>query len=115
VRGVKPWVPIRVFSRAEVSLSEVDDLDELQLVTAREFRRGYQAQVNGELVRLRYAKILRTPDGHVLVYRPSIGNEHLKQFLWGLPRALGMFFLVAWQVTVVAILGLFVLLASLFH
>jgi hypothetical protein len=84
---------------SEGSAVSLDDLDELQVVTKREFRRGYLAQFNGEVTKYRYKKIMTTPDGHVVVCRPAIGHERRKDFLWGLPHALGIFFVVAWPVT----------------
>jgi hypothetical protein len=84
----------------------LDELDELQVVSKREYRRGYRAQVNGELTRMRYGKIMNLADGHVLVFRPAIGDERRKDLLWGLPRALGLFLFIAWPVTGVAIIVL---------
>jgi len=95
--------------------TDLQDLDDLQVVTKREYRRGYQAQVNGELTRLRYGKVMSTPDGHVLVYRPAIGHERRKDPMWGLPRALGIFLVVAWPVTLVLLLAAIGFIAVLLH
>jgi hypothetical protein len=89
-----------------------DDLDSLQVVTRREFRRGYQAQVDGELTRLRYRKIMTAADGHVLVCRPRIGEERRKHVFRGLPRALGIFLAVAWPITLLVILAVIALVVS---
>jgi hypothetical protein len=88
---------------------DVDDLDELQVVSKREYRRGYTAQVNGNPMRLRYRKLMRTPDGQFVVCRPAAGQERLKTGLRDVVRGLGIFFLVAWPVTLLCIFALVVL------
>jgi len=90
---------------------DLDDLDELQVVTKREYRRGYTAQVNGDLARLRYRKLMRTPDGQYVVCRPAIGEERFKKGFREWRRAFGILFVVAWPVTAMAILALVVLIA----
>jgi hypothetical protein len=87
---------------------DLDDLDELRVVTKRAFRRGYQAQVNGRLTRLRYRKIMDT-EGGVLVHRPAAGEERPKRLLWGVPRALLILALGAWPLTMLVLLGIVVM------
>lgn len=58
---------------------------------------------------------MTTPDGHVLVYRPAIGRERRKDRLWGLPRALGLFFVVAWPITILVLIGIVVLVDLAFR
>ena len=94
---------------------DVDDLDELQVVTRREYRRGYRAQVNGEQARLRYRKLMRTSDGQFVVCRPAAGQERLKIGLREVGRAFGIFFVVAWPLTVLCIFGLIALIALALH
>jgi hypothetical protein len=88
---------------------DVDDLDELQVVTKREYRRGYTAQVNGNPARLRYRKLMRTPDGQFVVCRPAAGQERLKTGLRDVGRAVGIFFVVAWPLTALCVFGLIAL------
>lgn len=89
------------------------DLDGLQVVTKRDYRRGYEANVGGEPIRLRYVKVMNTADGHVLVHRPPVGQERQKASLRDLPRALAKFLLIAWPVTVIALLFIVALIAKL--
>jgi hypothetical protein len=83
----------------------LDDLDELQVVTRREFRRGYDGLFNGRPMRLAYAKIMDVPGG-LLVYRPALGQERPKR----VPRVTGkdllLFAVCAWPVTLVVLLFL---------
>jgi hypothetical protein len=85
---------------------DLDDLDELQVVTKREYRRGYLAQVNGNAARLRYRKLMRTLDGQYVVCRPAIGKERFKIGPRDVARSFGLFFVVAWPITVLVILAL---------
>lgn len=88
--------------------TDLDDLDELQIVSRREYRRGYLAQVDGRPMRLTYGKVMTTRSG-VLVYRPAAGAERPKRLLWGIPRALGIIALSAWPVTMIAFIVLIAL------
>jgi len=90
---------------------DLDDLDELQVVTRREYRRGYLAQVNGNPARLRYRKLMRTPDGQYVVCRPAAGKERFKTGLRDVGRSIGLFFVVAWPITLFGILALIGLIA----
>lgn len=92
-------------------VTNVDDLDELQVVTKREYRRGYVAQVNGNPRRLRYRKLMRTPDGQYVVCRPALGDERRKTTARDVLRGVGIFLLVEWPVTLLALLGLAILIA----
>ena len=94
---------------------DVDDLDELQIVTKREYRRGYTAQVDGNPTRLRYRKLMRTPDGQFVVCRPAAGEERLKTGLREVGRSFGLFFVVAWPLTALCLLGLVALVAVALH
>jgi hypothetical protein len=90
----------------------VDDLDELQIVSRREFRRGYLAQVNGRPMRLKYRKIMTTPDHQVLVSRPPAGEERPTVTLRRLGKTLALFLAVIWPITFIAVLGLIALLVT---
>ena len=89
---------------------KVDDLDDLQLVTRREFRRGYKRQVDGRPMRLRYRKIMKTPDGMLLVCRPPAGEERFQITLSEFGKAFGVFLLMIWPFTII---GTVVLVAVL--
>lgn len=94
--------------QAAASPPGIEDLDELQIVTKREFRRGYLRQVDGRLTRLKYRKIMTTPDGQVLVCRPPAGEERFKIGLKEFGTSFGVFLLMIWPFT---LLGLVVLVA----
>ncbi|HEX4654340.1 MAG TPA: hypothetical protein VH274_01220 [Mycobacteriales bacterium] len=98
--------------QAAASTPSVDDLDELQIVTRREFRRGYLAQVNGRPIRLRYRKIMTTPDRQVLVSRPPAGEERRKITIGRVGTTLGLFLAVVWPVTFIVAIALLALLIS---
>jgi hypothetical protein len=92
--------------------ASLDDLDELQIVTKRECRRGYLAQANGRPMRFRYRKIMATPDGLLLVSRPPVGQERLKITLRRIGMLLGVILAVAWPITVLALIVLVAVVAS---
>jgi hypothetical protein len=94
---------------------DVDDLDELQVVTKREYRRGDVAQVNGHPTRLRYRKLMRTSDGQFVVCRPAAGKERLKTGLRDVGRAFGIFFVVAWPLTMLCLFGVVALIVVALH
>lgn len=91
--------------------NDLDELDDLQIVTRREYRRGYQAQVNGRLIRLRYRKIMKTADGQVLVHRPIAGEERPKHTLATFRRSLSTVLVVGWPFTAIALFVLIVFVA----
>ena len=101
--------------RSSQGSPSLDDLDDLQIVTKREYRRGYTAQWNGEPTRFRYKKAMTTADGHVVVFRPAMGEERRKDFMRGLPRALGIFFVVAWPVIFMLLLAVAIGISLLFR
>jgi len=81
----------------------LDDLDELQIVTRREFRRGYYGVLHGRPMRLAYGKIMEL-DGNVLVYRPAMGQERPKRVPRVTTRGLLLFAVCAWPVSLVVLL-----------
>jgi hypothetical protein len=98
--------------QAAASTPSVDDLDELQIVTKREFRRGYLAQVNGRPMRLKYRKIMTTPERQVLVSRPPAGEERRKVTIGRVGMTLGLFLAVVWPLTFIAAIGLLAVLIT---
>ena len=85
--------------------ASLDDLEDLKVVTKADYRRGYTAQWNGEPTRFRYKKVMTAADGHVVVCRPAMGEERIKSTMKDLRRGLGIFFVVAWPVTVLLLIG----------
>ena len=90
--------------------SDLDDLDELQIVTKRAFRRGYDGLFHGRPMRLSYAKIMDIPGG-VLVYRPALGAERPRRIPRVTWKDLLLFAVCAWPVTLIALL----FVASVIH
>ena len=84
-------------------VSDLDDLDELQFVTKREYRRGYVALFDGRPRRLTYGKIMDFSGG-VLVYRPALGHERLKRMPRVTLRDLLLFAVCAWPATLFVLL-----------
>jgi hypothetical protein len=85
-----------------------DDLVDLQVVSKREYRRGYR--VNGWPRRVRYRKLLRTRGGYV-VCRPSPGQEKFKTRPQDVARVVGLLLLVGGPVTLWGLLALIGLIA----
>jgi hypothetical protein len=83
--------------------TELDDLEELQVVTKRELRRGYDGQFHGRPMRLAYGKIMDV-NGGVLVYRPALGRERPKRMPRVSPSDLLLLAICAWPVTIIALL-----------
>jgi len=81
----------------------LDDLDELQIVSKREFRRGYDGLFHGRPMRLAYGKVMDL-NGGVLVYRPALGQERPKRVPRVTPKDLLLFAICAWPATLVALL-----------
>ena len=90
--------------------TELDDLDELQIVTKRGFRRGYDGLFHGRPMRLSYAKIMDVPGG-VLVYRPALGAERPRRVPRVTWKDLLLVAVCAWPVTLIMLL----FAASLIH
>jgi nitrate reductase NapE component len=82
-----------------------DDLEELQIVTKREYRRGYPQQVDGRLTRLKYRKLMTTPDGQLVVCRPPAGEERFKITPSEFGKAFGVFLLMIWPITCIALIA----------
>lgn len=83
----------------------LDDLDELQIVTMREFRRGYDGVLHGRPMRLAYRKIMDV-EGSVLVCRPAIGQERPKRMPRVTSKDLLLLAVCAWPATLVFLLFL---------
>ena len=81
----------------------LDDLDELQIVSKREFRRGYDGFLRGRPMRLSYGRIMDVGGG-VLVYRPPLGEERPKRIPRFSSRDVLLLAVCAWPLTLVAML-----------
>jgi hypothetical protein len=101
--------------RSVALTQDLHELDELQVVSKREYRRGYLAQVNGDLTRLKYRKIMSIPSGQLLVSRPAAGDERLKMTARRVGGLVGLFLVVAWPVTIVGAFLLLAVIVSVFR